>query len=75
MADRPESKKVIATCVYCPNPPNGQEHWLNRSLGTFAGNTYLSGRICTPCNGELGETIDRELIRLGHVGVTPGAWH
>jgi hypothetical protein len=70
MADdtRP-NMKVIANCVYCSNPPNGREHWLNRSLGTFAGNTFLTGRICTPCNVKFGETIDRELVRTGHVGV------
>lgn len=64
------NRKVITSCVYCSNPPNGQEHWLNRSLGTFAGNTYLTGRICTPCNEEFGRTIDLELARTGHTGVT-----
>jgi hypothetical protein len=63
-------QKVIANCVYCPNPPNGQEHWLNRSLGTFAGNTFLTGRICTPCNVTFGGTIDLELVRTAHTGVT-----
>jgi hypothetical protein len=63
------TKKVIAHCVYCSNPPNGQEHWLNRSLGTFAGNTLLTGRICTPCNVRFGGTIDLELARTAHTGV------
>jgi hypothetical protein len=62
-------KKTIGSCVYCPNPPDGQEHWLNRSLGTFAGNTTLSGRICTPCNVRFGRTIDLELARTAHTGV------
>jgi hypothetical protein len=56
-------KKVIESCVYCSNPPDGQEHWLNRSLGTFAGNTFLTGRICTPCNVKFGGTIDLDLVR------------
>ena len=63
-------KKVIANCVYCSNPPNGQEHWLNRSLGKFAGNTFLTGRICNPCNVKFGGTIDLELVRTAHTGVT-----
>ena len=63
------NKKVIANCVYCSNPPNGQEHWLNRSLGTFAVNTLLIGRICTPCNVAFGGTIDLELARTAHTGV------
>lgn len=62
-------KKAIATCVYCTNGPDGQEHWLNRSLGKFEGNTFLTGRICTPCNVEFGGTIDLELARAGHSGV------
>jgi integrase len=47
-----------------------QEHWLNRSLGKFAGNTFLTGRICTPCNVRFGGTIDLELARTAHTGVT-----
>ena len=68
--DTQHNKKVIEHCVYCSNPPNGQEHWLNRSLGTFAGNTFLTGRICTPCNVTFGGTIDLELVRTAHTGVT-----
>jgi hypothetical protein len=71
MADdtRP-NKKVIESCVYCSNPPDGREHWLNRSLGIFAGNTFLTGRICTPCNVKFGGTIDLDLVRTSHIGVT-----
>jgi len=68
--DAQPTKKLIAHCVYCSNPPNGQEHWLNRSLGKFAGNTLLTGRICTPCNVRFGGTIDLELVRTAHIGVT-----
>lgn len=64
------AKKVIPSCVYCPNPPDGEEHWLIRALGTFAGNSYLTGRVCTPCNNALGKTIDQELARTGHTGFT-----
>ncbi len=68
--DTRPKKKVIASCVYCSNPPNGQEHWLNRSLGKFVGNTFLTGRICTPCNVKFGSTIDLEVARTAHTGVT-----
>ena len=63
-----DSSKLIDNCIYCPNPPDGREHWLNRGLGTFHGNTLLTGRICTPCNVELGGTIDLELLRSGPLG-------
>lgn len=63
------TKKVIAHCIYCPNPPDGQEHWLNRSLGTFKGNSYLTGRICDACNKTFGRTIDLEFARTGHTGM------
>jgi hypothetical protein len=62
-------KKIITACVYCPNPPDGQEHWLNRSLGTFRGNTLLTDRLCTPCNEQYGRTIDLEVARSGPSGV------
>jgi hypothetical protein len=68
--DSARSRKPIDTCVYCSNPPNGQEHWLNRSLGKFEGNTSLTGRVCTPCNIKFGGTIDLELARTAHTGVT-----
>lgn len=64
------ARKRLATCIYCLNPPNGKEHWLNRGFGTFVGNSYLTGRICTSCNRFFGETIDRELLRTGHTGMT-----
>jgi hypothetical protein len=64
------SSKQIDSCIYCPNPPDGREHWLNRGLGTFHGNMFLTGRICTPCNVDLGGTIDLELLRSGHTGMT-----
>ena len=64
------SSKQIESCIYCPNPPDGREHWLNRGLGTFHGNTFLTGRICTPCNVDFGGTIDLELLRSGHTGMT-----
>lgn len=60
---------MIATCIYCPKPADGEEHWLNRSLGTFAGNTCLTGRICTSCNEDLGRTIDQALAREGQTGM------
>lgn len=70
MPGTPQSaKKAITTCIYCINSPDGQEHWLNRSLGKFQGNSLLTGRICTPCNEKLGGTIDLELARTGHSGV------
>lgn len=62
-------KKTLRTCIYCANPPGGEEHWLNRSLGRFAGNTYLTGRLCTACNNFLGSTVDLELARTGPTGV------
>lgn len=68
--DTQPNKKVISNCIYCPNPPDGQEHWLNRSLGKFSGNTFLIGRICTPCNVKFGGTIDLEMARTAHTGVT-----
>jgi hypothetical protein len=61
--DAQPNKKVIANCVYCSNPPNGQEHWLNRSLGKFAGNTFLTGRICTPCNIKFGKVYNGAQLR------------
>lgn len=70
VGDAQLARKVIANCVYCPNAPDGEEHWLNRGFGTFHGNTYLTGRICTPCNVALGGTIDLELLRSGHTGMT-----
>ena len=68
--DTAHAKKVIPSCVYCPSPPDGEEHWLIRAFGTFAGNSYLTGRVCTPCNIALGKTIDQELARTGHTGFT-----
>ncbi|MEK7996641.1 MAG: hypothetical protein AAB403_22795 [Planctomycetota bacterium] len=65
----PPTPKVIANCVYCPNPPDGEEHWLNRSQGKFAGNTLLIGRICTPCNEDLGRTVDQAIAREGPTGM------
>jgi hypothetical protein len=62
-------KKVIVTCIYCTSDPDGEEHWLNRSFGTFRGNTFLTERICTPCNEEFGRTIDQEVARTGHSGM------
>jgi hypothetical protein len=69
MVDDTSAKKVLASCIYCQNPPDGNEHWLNRGFGTFQGNTYLTGRICTACNVYFGGTIDLELLRSGHTGV------
>ena len=62
-------KKPLTTCIYCSSPPNGEEHWLNRSLGKFAGNTLLTGRICRDCNKLFGDTVDLEVARTGHTGV------
>lgn len=62
--------KALECCIYCPRPPDGEEHWLPRSFGAFRGNSLLKGRICTECNGRLGRTIDQELIRTGHTGLT-----
>jgi hypothetical protein len=33
--------KILAHCIYCTRPPDGEEHWLPRSLGTFRGNSLL----------------------------------
>ena len=69
MATDTPAKRVLSQCIYCENPPDSEEHWLNQALGTFAGNTYLSGRLCSPCNVALGRTIDQELAYAGHTGV------
>jgi hypothetical protein len=61
-------KKTIASCIYCPAPPDGEEHWLIRAFGKFEGNSYLTGRVCNACNVRLGK-IDQELVRSGHTGV------
>jgi len=52
-------------CIYCPNPADGREHWLPRSLGTFGPLQVLSERICGECNGELGRLLDEEFARVG----------
>lgn len=62
--------KTLTRCIYCPRPPDGEEHWLPRSFGAFRGNSLLKGRICTECNARLGRTLDQELIRTGHTGMT-----
>jgi len=62
--------KRLTRCIYCPRPPDGEEHWLPRSFGAFRGNSLLKGRICTECNVRLGRTLDQELIRTGHTGMT-----
>ena len=62
--------KTLTRCIYCPRPPNGEEHWLPRSFGAFLGNSLLKGRICTECNARLGRLLDQELIRTGHTGMT-----
>ena len=69
MATDTPAKRVLSQCIYCDNPPDSDEHWLNPALGTFAGNTYLSGRLCSSCNVALGRTIDQELAYAGHTGV------
>jgi hypothetical protein len=53
--------KTLPRCIYCPRPPEGEEHWLPRSFGAFRGNSLLKGRICTECNARLGRTLDQEL--------------
>ena len=62
--------KTLTRCIYCPRPPDGEEHWLPRSFGAFRGNSLLKGRLCTECNARLGRTLDQELIRTGHTGMT-----
>ncbi len=62
--------KTLTRCIYCPRPPDGEEHWLPRSLGAFKGNSLLKGRLCKDCNIRLGRTIDQEFIRTGHTGLT-----
>jgi len=37
--------------------------------GDIGREQFLTGRICTPYNVKFGETIDREVVRTGHVGV------
>lgn len=61
--------KTLTRCIYCPRPPDGDEHWLPRSFGAFRGNSLLKGRICADCNARLGRTLDQELIRTGHTGM------
>jgi hypothetical protein len=60
----------LTRCIYCHRLPDGEEHWLPRSFGAFRGNSLLKGRICTECNARLGRTLDQELIRTGHTGMT-----
>src|SRR5687768_6732146 len=62
--------KILTQCIYCTRPPDGEEHWLPRSLGAFKGNSLLKGRLCKDCNIRLGRTIDQEFIRTGHTGLT-----
>jgi hypothetical protein len=62
--------KTLTSCIYCSNPPDGEEHWLPRSFGAFKGNSLLKARICSDCNGRLGRSIDQELIRTGHTGLS-----
>ena len=61
--------KILTHCIYCTRPPDGEEHWLPRSLGAFKGNSLLKGRLCKECNTRLGRTIDQEFIRTGHTGL------
>jgi hypothetical protein len=61
--------KLLTQCIYCPNPPDGEEHWLPRSFGAFRGNTMLKGRICRACNERLGRVLDQELVRTGPTGM------
>jgi len=60
---------VIESCIYCPAPPDGEEHWLPRSLGAFKHNTMLRGRICRQCNTLLGQAVDNELANSGPTGM------
>jgi len=69
-SSNPSVKKIIAHCLYCQNPPDGEEHWLPRSLGAFEGNTMLKDRICRSCNERLGRVLDLELARSGPAGLT-----
>jgi hypothetical protein len=62
--------KILTHCIYCPGLPDGEEHWLPRSFGAFRGNSLLKGRICKECNVLFGHTLDQELIRTGHTGMT-----
>lgn len=62
--------KTLSQCIYCTRPPDGDEHWLPRGFGAFWGNSALKGRICSKCNTRLGRTLDQELIRTGHTGMT-----
>jgi hypothetical protein len=64
------SAKILTHCIYCPGIPDGEEHWLPRSFGAFRGNSLLKGRICKECNVLFGHTLDQELIRTGHTGMT-----
>jgi hypothetical protein len=57
--------KTLSRCIYCPRPPDGEEHWLPRSFGAFRGNSLLKGRICTECNARLGRTFDHGRVDLG----------
>lgn len=58
----------LGPCIYCGQPANGREHWLPASLGSVQGDVTLFDRICTPCNIDLGHTVDQEFARTGLVG-------
>lgn len=62
--------KALSRCIYCASRPDGEEHWLPRGFGAFRGNSLLKGRICRDCNARFGRTLDQELIRTGHTGMT-----
>jgi hypothetical protein len=64
-----QPRGVLERCIYCVEPPDGEEHWLPRSLGTFQHNTMLKGRICRQCNNLLGRTVDNELANSGPTGM------
>jgi hypothetical protein len=59
------SSTSTSTCVYCPNPADGREHWFPRWLGNYRNHEELTDRICDDCNQALGRELDQAMSREG----------
>jgi hypothetical protein len=54
----------MAKCIYCPEEADSVEHHLPRALGNFKGYVPLLERVCSICNGKIGN-LDEQLTRSG----------
>ena len=54
----------MATCIYCPNDADSEEHHLPKGLGRFKDYVALNDRICSVCNGKCGK-LDEQLCGSG----------